>query len=683
MAIAYSSSASSQNSGSTSLTYALNNASGNFLLVGVADNTATSTNVTGVTYGGVAMTLITSILKSASNPFYIHLYYLARPLLGSNNVVVSRTSGSGDLYSIASSYSGVFYNVIDAYNTTTRDGAGSTFTETITSILDNCWAASIVFNDYGGLSANTGSERQVLSGAVGFYDTNTPKTPAGSISLVQNNTSNAANKSRAITATFAPDIITVNNSGTATATGTTSVTLSSFTISGSNPCLIVSVCDQNNGGSVTGVTANGVAMTQIDSQSISGSNGVSLWGLYGATTGNIVATRTGTSDRITICAVNYANVSTSTALTSLVKVKGTATGTTIAATLTPKVANAWVTMGTYVSAGGDPTTAGAQTYKRVAEPEIGDHWDSNGSIGPSAAFTLNVNNGGSYAYAYIAVALEPYLANSVDYLIVAGGGGGAGGDTGGGPAGGGGGAGGFLQGTDTLAVGTYAVVVGGGGAGGGSNASGVAGSNSSFNSHTANGGGNGGRRANGGNGGSGGGGGDGPSTGGVGSQGKNGGGQATGTSTAGAGGGGGATVVGGSTSGSGVPGGDGGAGLTTSITGSSASFAGGGGGGGGSATNGGAAGAGGGGKGGDGTAAGAGTANTGGGGGGGRAAGGQVGAAGGSGIVIIRLRTADWGSITGGTQSTDGAYTVCQFTANGNLVLANASASNSNMLMHM
>jgi hypothetical protein len=58
----------------------------------------------------------------------------------------------------------------------------------------------------------------------------------------------------------------------------------------------------------------------------------------------------------------------------------------------------------------------------------------------------------------------------------------------------------------------------------------------------------------------------------------------------------------------------------------------------------------------------AGTANTGGGGGGGQNGNGY---AGGSGIVVIRYLTVDFGTCTGGTITTDGAYTVHTFTSSG------------------
>jgi hypothetical protein len=71
----------------------------------------------------------------------------------------------------------------------------------------------------------------------------------------------------------------------------------------------------------------------------------------------------------------------------------------------------------------------------------------------------------------------------------------------------------------------------------------------------------------------------------------------------------------------------------------------------------------------------AGTVNTGGGGGGASGQTGVVGAnsgAGGSGIVIIRYPTADASTltITGGTATTSGSYTIRTFTESGSLVIA-------------
>jgi hypothetical protein len=261
---------------------------------------------------------------------------------------------------------------------------------------------------------------------------------------------------------------------------------------------------------------------------------------------------------------------------------------------------------------------------------------------------------------------QPY---SAEYLVVAGGGGGGYSDAGGG------GAGGLLTnyGTSTISLTTgnvYTITVGAGGSGGAtSGADGSKGSDSvlsgtGISTVTSFGGGGGGDGSfstpTNGDGGSGGGAGHlqpAGATGGNGTVGQgNDGGDGSGNAPPqyGGGGGGGAGAVGANGSSSG--GGNGGDGLSNSITGSATYYAGGGGsqaassygtGGQGGGGNGGVPGA-------------NGTANTGGGGGGYRASGG-------SGVVILRVATANYSTVTTGspTVTTDGTDTVIKFTASG------------------
>jgi hypothetical protein len=235
-----------------------------------------------------------------------------------------------------------------------------------------------------------------------------------------------------------------------------------------------------------------------------------------------------------------------------------------------------------------------------------------------------------------------------DYLVVAGGGGGGVWHGGGGGAGGlrstvgATGGGGSLETSLSLIASTsYTVTVGAGGTGGTSNAvRGTSGSNSVFSTITSTGGGGGGSRLteqSGGNGGSGGGGGY-QGAGGTGTtnQGFAGAGD---TVPVAAGGGGGGAGVAGAAGTSSTAGGNGGNGVTTSISGSSTTYAGGGGGGSQTGTAG-TGGTGGGGAGTiDSTVGFSATANTGGGGGGSGYSGTAAnGGNGGSGIVIIRYK---------------------------------------------
>lgn len=266
-------------------------------------------------------------------------------------------------------------------------------------------------------------------------------------------------------------------------------------------------------------------------------------------------------------------------------------------------------------------------------------------------------------------------------VLVVGGGGGGGGIIANSGGGGGGGAGGVIY-NPALAVptGSYTITVGAGGAAGPStqNVDGSPGMASAFgNLIFAAGGGAGGGGQSGStikgnqlyrNGGSGGGRGYGNEI----SPGKTVGGGFDGGGGAGQGGsgGGGATTVGADAPS--TAGGNGGTGFTTSISGASVTYGGGGGGGSWNSGGAGSGGSGGGGAGGNNSAGVAGSANTGGGGGGagGTSGAGYAGAAGGSGVVIVRYLTASFGTCTGGTITTDGAYTVHKFTSSGTFVLA-------------
>jgi len=275
------------------------------------------------------------------------------------------------------------------------------------------------------------------------------------------------------------------------------------------------------------------------------------------------------------------------------------------------------------------------------------------------------------------VTLETPQAYTAEYLVVAGGGAGSF------NLGGGGGAGGLLTNYGGTAItltppSTYTITVGAGGTGA-SSGQGTDGSNSvlsgtGISTVTAIGGGAGGTGdsiINGNNGGSGGGATYISSAGsGTVGQGNDGGAGAGNSAEYGCGGGGGAGSAG--SNGTTGAGGNGGNGLSNSITGSAVTYAGGGGG----AINdvpggGGSGGTGGGGDGDDGLTDGSATidatANTGGGGGGQKNSPPSVSGAGGSGIVILRVPTANYSGTTTGspTVTTDGTDTILTYTASG------------------
>lgn len=271
----------------------------------------------------------------------------------------------------------------------------------------------------------------------------------------------------------------------------------------------------------------------------------------------------------------------------------------------------------------------------------------------------------------------PFYTNpnqyDIEFLVVAGGGAG-----GGGFHGGGGGAGGYRTSTQTAFIGNAITVTVGAGGTGVNGATGNNGNNSSISGTglttiTSIGGGGGGTFSSSGDPGDGGSGGargndnKGFSVGlGTSGQGNNGGNISGYGSPYAGGGGGGAGAVG---SNGGSTGGNGGTGTANSITGSSVTYAGGGGGSIYIGTSIGTGGAGGGGNGSyNGSTPQAGTANTGGG-GGGRASGTEAtkGGNGGSGVVILKVPTANYSGTTTGspTVTTSGDYKILKFTSSG------------------
>jgi hypothetical protein len=445
----------------------------------------------------------------------------------------------------------------------------------------------------------------------------------------------------------APDAPTI---GTATATGSTSATVS-FTApldNGNSP--ITSYTAVSSPGGITGTLSQ------------AGSGTITVNGLTTGTSYTFVVFATN-------AAGNSANSSASNSITTF-SVPGAPTIGTATATGSTSATVAYTAP---ASNGGSVITS----YTAVSSPG-----SITGTLSQAGSGTITVNGlsaGTSYTFVVFATNAIGNSANSsasnsittpsiASYVVVAGGGGG-----GSFQSGGGGGAGGYLSGTFTLATGTtYTATVGGGGAAGSSN-----GANSSLSgtniSATATGGGAGGNtNAVGASGGSGGGGSFFSRAGGSGTSGQgNTGGTGSGSNFQAAGGGGGASAIGGN--GTGNPGGAGGAGSATSITGSSVTYAGGGGGGGSNqvAGSGGAGGAGGGAAGGTGmTAPSAASANTGGGGGGGSGrtcVGDRPGSAGGSGIVILAVPTSVYtGTVSGTfTTGTSGSNTWIRWTASG------------------
>jgi hypothetical protein len=170
---------------STSLTYSFtvgSSGTNRMLFVGVR---VTSTATPTVTYAGASMTLV----KSATFNFGAdvnYLFALVAPATGANNVVVTVGTSSG-LVSSAVSYTGVFQSTT-MDNSTSNNTTGSTATVTLTTIANNCWTVAFTgASNSSTITAGAGSTLRSNTGQVAaMFDSNGPKTPAGSTSMTVN-----------------------------------------------------------------------------------------------------------------------------------------------------------------------------------------------------------------------------------------------------------------------------------------------------------------------------------------------------------------------------------------------------------------------------------------------------------------------------------------------------------------
>lgn len=159
MAIARITNSTLQNTTGTSLSFSYTVASGSnrVLMVGAFENITgyTASNITGVTFNGVAMTKLVEYYRTFSDGFMASIWYLAAPDVTTANIVLS-LSVSTDVNAIAANYT-------DASQTAPTGTALKQFssnsatdaTMNPVSITDNSWAFSVFSNIDGAISDNT------------------------------------------------------------------------------------------------------------------------------------------------------------------------------------------------------------------------------------------------------------------------------------------------------------------------------------------------------------------------------------------------------------------------------------------------------------------------------------------------------------------------------------------------
>lgn len=151
-----------------------------YLVVGILIQS--SQTCTGVTYGGVAMTNLTSGSSSnVSTGETIYLWGLANPASGANNIVGS-FSGAGTRVFIASSFTGAQQTTAVEATATPVNSTGTSASLSVTTITDNDWLVG-----FARASTNTtAGSNTTIRGAqsnINMMDSNAVQTPPGTFSL--------------------------------------------------------------------------------------------------------------------------------------------------------------------------------------------------------------------------------------------------------------------------------------------------------------------------------------------------------------------------------------------------------------------------------------------------------------------------------------------------------------------
>lgn len=183
MAIAFDNSITQQTSDGSgnTLTFSFTTSGTNRYLL-VAGIITGNNSITGITYGGVAMTQIATVdTSNVSGGQIAYMFGLANPASGANNVVCTG-SATATLAFVASSYTGAQQtDTLEASGTAT--GASGTGTKSITTLTDNDWLVGWARGQSNASASTNTVFRPADNAGMAMMDTNAAQTPAGSYSL--------------------------------------------------------------------------------------------------------------------------------------------------------------------------------------------------------------------------------------------------------------------------------------------------------------------------------------------------------------------------------------------------------------------------------------------------------------------------------------------------------------------
>lgn len=182
--------------------------SNRILFVATATHGAVSgVSVTGVTYGGAAMTLIGT--KDNGANALLTLWYIVAPSTGINNVVITKNVTDYSTQGYAISYTGASQTGQPDASSTGGPTTTGSYSQSVTTVVDNCWALMIGAGT-SGLTLTAGSNTTIRFNAEVVFtgsflvDTNSAKTPAGTDTLAVTSSSQSF---FGVMASFAPALI--------------------------------------------------------------------------------------------------------------------------------------------------------------------------------------------------------------------------------------------------------------------------------------------------------------------------------------------------------------------------------------------------------------------------------------------------------------------------------------------
>jgi len=422
MAIAFDATSQSATGSATSLTWSHTcSGSDRVLVVGILTNNTTDI-LTGVTYNGVAMSLVDK--QVMINNFWGYSYYLIAPDTGANNIVISFSSASL-IAGLAQSYTGVSQSGFPDSHTIGVT-TGSSINCTTTVVASNCWLwVNARTSNTPGVGAGTTEREQVYGTGITADSNGTVGT--GAQTLVITNTTPGGTPVGWMILSMAP-APGIELDATSSAANQSSYPITvSHTCSGSNRILIVGVtCANSSAATISGVTYNSVAMTQIATINETTNQNRSSWLYY------LIAPATGAHDVVvsfSATPTDFANVGVAS-YTGVMQsgqpdafgtaTSGASTVTSSSKSITTIADRCWL-VGIACNSAGTTNTADAGTvfrlslYQRTSVGYEGYFLDSNGQVGTAGSHALGYSwSGGASRQQIIVASLAPFIASDVN-----------------------------------------------------------------------------------------------------------------------------------------------------------------------------------------------------------------------------------------------------------------------------